>query len=151
VLSVANTSRPRSRRWRAHSPLLSPLTHSRLSPLSLSLPLPHSLSACASTLRSHVLNAPPLPEEAIEDAAVRWGHILADALAGRRLFERSRRAVSAAAPDNASPQELQCHLQGMIGALLDEVLQGTSPAHVAAKAEQIQTLDICVKVLHSVR
>jgi hypothetical protein len=40
----------------------------------------------------------------------------------------------------------------MIGALLDEVLQGTSPAHdMMGAAEQIQTLDICVRVLNSVR
>jgi hypothetical protein len=78
--------------------------------------------------------------------------MLADALAGRRLFERSRRAVSAASPDTASPQDLQRHLQGMIGALLDEVLQGTSLAHdMMGASEQIQTLDICVRVLNSVR
>ena len=50
-----------------------------------------------------------------------------------------------------APQDLQ-HRQGMIGALLDEVLQGTSLAHdMMGASEQIQTLDICVRVLNSVR
>jgi len=110
----------------------------------------HIPTAPLCSLPSHALDAEALPGEELEDAAARWGQMVADALAGRRLFARARRAGCGGdhvLPHCASPQDAHCRLQGMIGALLDEALQAASPAAVAAKAEQVETATIASKVL----